>query len=194
MCQYTSSRQGKYTTQLKIVEALEQHGIKTGFLSTEPNGLLLGANEMISFGYDSVCLLGEKLTNVVNEMVWRIENSDVKIIVSGNQSGSLQYDTINEQLLMYKQSYFINGLNPDGLVLCVNSYDNMDYVKKTIDYLRAYSGADFVFAVINDIGRFSLENNENISKYFIDNNIPFMELSGLNHHNIYEIILEYYAI
>lgn len=189
----TSSRQGKYTTQLKIVEALEQHGIKTGFLSTEPNGLLLGANEMISFGYDSVCLLGEKLTNVVNEMVWRIENNDVKIIVSGNQSGSLQYDTINEQLLMYKQSYFLNGLNPDGLILCVNSYDNMDYVKKTINYLRAYSYADIIFAVINDIGRFSLENKEHISKYFIDNDIPSMELSGLNHHTIYEIILKYYA-
>lgn len=189
----TSSKQGKYTTQLKIIEALEQHGVKTGFLSTEPNGLLLGANEMICFGYDSVCLLGEKLTNVVNEMVWRIENDDVKIIVSGNQSGSLQYDTTNEKLLMYKQSYFLNGLNPDGLVLCVNPYDSIDYIKKTLDYLKAYTGSYIIFAVINDVCEFIPKSKAQIVKCFFENNIPFMELSRLNSEKIYEKIIKYYT-
>ena len=189
----TSSKQGKYTVQLNILEALEKKGINAGFLSTEPNGYLLGANEILPFGYESGCHIESKLTNVANEMIWKLEKQKFELIVTGCQSGSVQYDTINERLLLYKQSYFLNGINPDGIVLVVNSYDSIRYIERTINYLESFTKAKIIFVIINNIFGYDSVNANQIKSLIKKRTLITMMLNNLEHNIIYHEILQYYT-
>lgn len=191
----TSSKQGKYTTQLIIIDILEKSGFKVGFFSSEPNGYLLGADEVLSFGYDSACFLGAELTMVANEMIWKIEKKCVDIIVSASQSGTLSYDNINMGMMTYNQLYYLNGTNPDSIILCINAYDSLNYIERTIDFLSAITEGTIIFCIINDLNK---GENEEINKYRIinylkKNNIPSFSLENMDRMAIRSIILNYYS-
>ena len=167
--------------------------MNAGFLSTEPNGYLLGANEILPFGYESGCHIESKLTNVANEMIWKLEKQKFELIVTGCQSGSVQYDTINERLLLYKQSYFLNGINPDGIVLVVNSYDSIRYIERTINYLESFTKAKIIFVIINNIFGYDSVNANQIKSLIKKRNLRTMMLNNLEHNIIYHEILQYYT-
>ena len=49
----TKSKQGKYALMLKLINSFKREGYSVEFLSTEPNGWLLGAAGIYSYGYHS---------------------------------------------------------------------------------------------------------------------------------------------
>lgn len=153
----TSSRQGKYSIQLKIVEEFRARGIKVDGIATEPTGALFGFSEMYACGYGSNNNLSSReMIRVLNDMVFKLESQDIELIITGGQSGTIAYDIRNESLIPLEQYAYLIGVNPDGVILCVNEIDDLIYVKKTINFIESISSAE-VFAIVVS----SVHNNSN---------------------------------
>lgn len=43
---------------------------------------------------------------------------------------------------------FLHGTSPDAVILCVNIDDDMDYIKRTINYIEAYVDTKIIALVI----------------------------------------------
>lgn len=144
----TSSRQGKYTVQLELMREFRKRNIKVDGISTEPTGALFSFSEMFACGYGSKNYLsGYEMIRVLNNMIFRLECQDNELIITGGQSGTIAYDMRNESLIPLEQYSYITGVNPDGVILCVNEIDDFSYVRKTINFIESVSNAE-VFAII----------------------------------------------
>jgi uncharacterized NAD-dependent epimerase/dehydratase family protein len=64
-----------------------------------------------------------------------LKNKD--IIIVGSQSGTVAYDTGNISQFTVPQNNFLMGTQPDAVVLCVNPFDETDYIKRTIQYIES---------------------------------------------------------
>ena len=47
-----------------------------------------------------------------------------------------------------KQSIFLMGIHPDALILCINMYDEISYIKNTIQVLQGHSDARVIAFVM----------------------------------------------
>lgn len=133
----TSSKQGKYTLQMEMRLRLQNLGYRVGQVGTEPQSLLFGFDCVFPIGYNSsVYLSGEDtiiyLNNIINELC---DFSD--IIIVGSQSGTVPYDTENIDLFPLKQLSFLYATQPDAVVLCINSHDSIEYIKRTIMFIES---------------------------------------------------------
>lgn len=145
----TSSCQGKFTLQLKMREILLKHGYNVGQIGTEPSSELYGMDYSFPIGYNSSVHIKEfdtirYLNNAINSLC--LEQKD--IIIVGCQSGTLQYDTGNISLFNIPQYNFLLGTQPDCVILCVNPYDDFNYIKKTIDFLQSCTNSKVIALVI----------------------------------------------
>lgn len=144
----TSSKQGKFTLQLKLRELLMKDGYKVGQIGTEPNSLLFGFDEVFPIGYHStVNISGDEIILYLNDKINRLcDISD--LIIVGSQSGTIPYDTGN--LLQYatNQYLFLQGTQPDGVVLCVNPFDEEEYVWRTICFIESAIGCKVIALVL----------------------------------------------
>lgn len=136
----TSSKQGKFYVQQILRDSLEKK-YKVGWFASEPNGFLLGADEVFSFGYGYDNHLKQReCIHIINKMIHNIEISkEYDIILTGLQSQTVAYSTGNLDCYPLEQSNFIIGTEPDAFVLCVNLNDEISYIKKTIAYLESFT-------------------------------------------------------
>lgn len=145
----TSSKQGKFSLQLELRKQMSELGYKIGQLGTEPSSLLFGMSECFHFGYNSNCeLTDEAFMLYVNQLVNKIADTDCDIILSGCQSETLHQDIACVENLVFPQLKFLIGLQPDAVILVVNPYDEMEYIKKTIMLLEAFVNADVIAIVL----------------------------------------------
>lgn len=136
----TSSMQGKFTLQLMLRYKFIEKGYSVGQLGTEPSSLLFGMDECLPFGYNNENTLnGNDFISCVNQHIQRISEKNVDIIISGCQSESLNREFSNESDLTLRQHEFLLGLQPDIIVLSVNPFDDINYIKRTILYLESIS-------------------------------------------------------
>ncbi len=135
----TSSKQGKFSTQMLIKKQLKDLGYRVGFLSSEPNGLLLGAQHVIPFGFGYSGTVNQRnIIYNVNMMINDIEdNYKPDIILVGSQSQSIPYSTGNLGFYPLDQHALLLGAEPDAVVLCVNPDDEYDYIERTISYINS---------------------------------------------------------
>lgn len=141
----TSSKQGKFTLQLKLRELLLSRGYNVGQIGTEPSALLYGMDYAFPMGYNSSVHIKEYDTiRYINYIVNDLCMKEKDIIIAGSQSGTVPYDTGNLVQYTAPQCCFLMGLQPDAVVLCVDPYDDIDYIKRTIKYIEACSGCDIV--------------------------------------------------
>ena len=158
----TSSRQGKYTIQLKLMKEFKERGINVDGIATEPTGGLFGFSEMYACGYGSNNnLASREMVRVINDMVYRIERTNAELIITGGQSGTVAYDMRNESLIPFEQYCYLTGVNPDGVILCVNEIDDLHYVKRTINYIEAVSSASVFAIVISPVRK---SQNDSVNK------------------------------
>ncbi len=141
----TSSRQGKFTLQLKLRELFISRGYKVGQIGTEPSALLYGMDYVFPMGYNSSVHIREYdtiryINYIVNDLCMREKD----IIIAGSQSGTVPYDTGSLAQYTAPQCCFLMGLQPDAVILCVNPYDDIDYINRTIRYIEACSDCDVV--------------------------------------------------
>lgn len=134
----TSSKQGKFTLQLELRKRLMQEGYKVGQIGTEPNALLFGMDYVFPIGYNSAVDLSEEESIIyLNALIYELCEKENDLIIVGSQSGTVNYDVGNLSQFCLRQHSFLLGTQPDATVLCVNPFDEMEYIERTIGYLES---------------------------------------------------------
>lgn len=149
----TSSKQGKFTLQLKLREILTKKGVRVGQMGTEPTALLYGMDYVYPMGYNSSVYIKEfDAVRYINYLMRQIEAKENDMIIVGSQSGTVAYDNGNIALYNIPQYNYILGTQPDRVVLCVNPYDDMEYIEKTIKFIESCIDCTVIALVIFPMG------------------------------------------
>lgn len=133
----TSSSQGKFTLQANLRRKFIEKGFKVGQIGTEPSALLYGYDAVCPIGYGANVRINDyRFISAVNKMFFEVSQKDCDIIITGTQSGTIpySYDTLRN-IPVYSME-FLMGIKPDGVVLCVNAFDEVDYLKRTIGVIE----------------------------------------------------------
>lgn len=134
----TSSKQGKFTLQLEIRKRLLEIGYNVGQIGTEPTSKLFGIDVCFPMGYNStVSINGDYTIRYLNEKMHRMCIEGDEIILVGSQSGTINFDYSNLKNYTLQQYEFLVGTKPDVVVLCVNSFDEIDYINRTIRFIES---------------------------------------------------------
>ncbi len=199
----TSSKQGKYSIQLALKREFLKRGIKADGIATEPSGLLFGFSHVYPFGYGGAGYIPSSIMiNILNEKVWELEKDGCEIVLTGCQSGTVTYDFRNMTYLTTEQYSYLLGVNPDGVILCVNTFDEMKYILRTKSFIESSVNAKVIAVVISESrynkekGIFTGVKNLNlISKEDVEKslNIPTFSLSDLNIGELADVIIDYYS-
>ncbi|MCI9414479.1 MAG: DUF1611 domain-containing protein [Clostridiales bacterium] len=129
----TNSQQGKFSLQLELRKNFLRRGYIVGQIGTEATSPLFGFDEVFPCGYNGQVSLDLPQTiAAVNGMIWNITQKDVDIIIAGAQSGFIAYNDYNAMMYpIYHQLYF-TALQPDAVILCINPFDDVSFVRRTI--------------------------------------------------------------
>ena len=145
----TSSRQGKFTLQLTLRRILLQRGYHIAQLGTEPSALLYGMDEVYPMGYNSsVYLSGYDAIRYLNSRMNHLCEKDIDLILVGCQSGTVPYDTGNIEQYTCSQYDFLMGTLPDAVILCINPYDELEYIDRTIKFIEATAESKVIAIVL----------------------------------------------
>ena len=145
----TSSHQGKYTVQLLLRHYLAMQGYRVAQLGTEPSALLFGMDACFPYGYNSsVEISGNETVRYLNGLMHQMEKNDPDIIIVGGQSGIVPYDLVNEQQINIPQYEFLLGTFPDAFVVCVNPFDDVDYIRRSVAFLESVTGGKTIALIL----------------------------------------------
>ncbi len=145
----TTSRQGKFTLQLKLRECFQQNGYKVGQLGTEPSSQLFGIDEVYPMGYESTAYLdGMDEIMMINDMINNIQEKNPDIIIVGSQSQTISYDSGNLRYMPIHQNNLLYATDPDGFILVCNYYDESEYLQRNIDYLKHFNTTNNIVAIV----------------------------------------------
>lgn len=134
----TSSKQGKFTLQRNLISRFNKLGYNTGAISTEPSGYLFGSDYVFHFGYNSgMNMYPWEIISILNSMVFGVQSKGKDILISGCQSGTIHYDNSQLDSFSIKQYSFLLGIQADCVILSVNPHDDMNYVKRTIQFIES---------------------------------------------------------
>lgn len=148
----TSSKQGKFTLQLGIRREMLKRGYRIGEIGTEPTAALFGMEYCYPMGYErSVNTSGIDNVRLLNEMVFQLTNQNIDLILTGSQSGTITYSNQNSSLFNISQYEFLQGTWPDAVILCVNGYDDVDLIHRTINFIE--SACDTKVIAINILSK-----------------------------------------
>ena len=74
---------------------------------------------------------------VLNDMIHSCDISSPDIIIAGSQSGTISIANANVSMMMTNQYEFLLGIWPDAVILCVNDFDDIDYIKRTVMFIES---------------------------------------------------------
>jgi len=144
----TNSKQGKYSLQLYFRKRLMDVGYKVGQLGTEPTAILFGMDEVFHCGYNQhLNFSAEEIYLLINQMIWNITDKEPEIILAGCQSGLLPYNNSNVQQFPTIHRLCLEAIQPDAIILCINPFDDIEYVKRTINVAEGITGARVIGGV-----------------------------------------------
>lgn len=187
----TSSKQGKFTLQLWLRRRFLEDGYRVGQLGTEPSSLLFGMDEVFPCGYNTaVHIYNEEVLLYVNNKMWEIAQKDNDIIITGSQAGVLSYAAYNTNTYPLVHQQFLQAVASDALIICVNSFDEISFVRSCIYVAEALSKGKVIAAVcfplkMRENWAGSLGSKEHLSKdeinelkevYFKELNLPLYVL------------------
>ena len=149
----TSSMQGKFTLQLMLRKIFKQNNYNIGQLGTEPSSLLFGMDAVYPFGYNSTVKLKEyEAIETLNSIMHRIDQKNYDIILAGSQSGTIPVCFNNIAYLNISQLVFLLGINPDAVILCVNTYDSIEYIQRTINVIENLVNCPVISLAVSVMG------------------------------------------
>lgn len=147
----TSKKQCKFTLQLQILRILKRMGADVGFLGTEPNSWLLGADYETPIGYESPAN-SKNGYDVILYLNYGMHQVDVKgkdIIITGAQSSFLPHNEYNIRQINLDSFSFLYGVKPDALILTVNITDSIEYIQRTISAIENLADCRVILIAIN---------------------------------------------
>ncbi|MEF9958764.1 MAG: DUF1611 domain-containing protein [Niameybacter sp.] len=145
----TSSKQGKFTLQLRLRKELQERGFEIGQIGTEPNALLFGMDYVYPMGYNSSAYInGFDAIRYLNSIIHRLCIQKKDIILIGSQSGTISYDNSNLTQYNLPQYEFLLGCQPDAVFLSINPYDDFEYIERTIRFIESSVEAKILAIVI----------------------------------------------
>ena len=134
----TSSVQGKFSLQLKLRKKFMNDGYVVSSIGTEPSCLIFGFDGIIPIGYNSnVKLTSNEFAFYVNSLINNAEKHSPDIIIIGSQSGTAPVVNNNLDYMFLRQHELLISSNPDAVVLCINYFDSIDYINKTINFIES---------------------------------------------------------
>jgi len=144
----TNSKQGKYTLQLELRKRFMELGYKVGQIGTEPTAPLFGMDEVFPCGYNGTVKLNPEQTFVyVNQMLHNITEKNPDIIIAGAQTALLGYNDNNVYEIPLYHRIFFEALKPDAVIMCINAYDDREYVIRSIKTAEGLSGGRVIALV-----------------------------------------------
>lgn len=124
---------------------LIEFGYSVGQIGTEPSALLFGFDEIFHCGYNGQVDLDISQTYIaVNDMIWNITQKDVDLIIAGTQSGFLPYNDYNAMMFPTYHQIFFSALQPDAIIVCINPFDDIQFVNRTIKAAEGLSGGKVI--------------------------------------------------
>lgn len=194
----TSSRQGKFTLQLKLRELLLERGYSIGQIGTEPSALLYGMDYVFPMGYNSsVYIQGFDVIRYTNYIINILCQKNIDLILIGSQSGTVPFDTGNIIQYNIPQYDFLAGTLPDIVILCINPFDDINHIARTIKFIESSVDCKVLSLVVFPMtirddwsavfgGKKILNDNEfnnikeELSQFF---NVSIYNLGNVNHIN-----------
>ncbi len=157
----TSSQQGKFTLQLALRRRLIQKGYKVGQIGTEHHSRLFGMDAAFPMGYASPLKLPFQhyipyLDYKMREICQGLSacnaqaGTQLDIILTGSQSGTIPYHVQEHSTHCLSSLAFLLGVKPDACILVVNSIDAEEYIRDTIDGIRAVCKAPTILLAMGD--------------------------------------------
>lgn len=145
----TSSRQGKFSLQLTLKRIFEANEYQVASIGTEPHSLLFNMDKVYPMGYNStICINPWQSITYLNDQIHKLCESDAELIIVASQAGSTSQNFNNLMDYPIKQSIFLMGTHPDAIILCINIYDEISYIRNTIHVLQGLSDAKVVALVM----------------------------------------------
>lgn len=72
-------------------------------------------------------------------MLWDILQKDCDIILAGSQSSLTPYSNLNLKMFPYIHQLFLEALQPDLVILCINPYESIEYISRNIKIAEGLS-------------------------------------------------------
>ena len=148
----TSSQQGKFTLQLALRRRLIQKGYKVGQIGTEHHARLFGMDAAFPMGYASPLKL--PFQHYIPYLDYKMREicqcTQPDIILTGSQSGTIPYHVQEHSTHCLSSLAFLLGVKPDACILVVNSIDGEEYIRDTIDGIRAVCKAPTILLAMGD--------------------------------------------
>ena len=148
----TSSRQGKFTLQLALRRRLIKKGYKVGQIGTEHHSRLFGMDAAFPMGYASPLKLPFQhyIPYLDYKMREICQRTQPDIILTGSQSGTIPYHVQEHSTHCLSSLAFLLGVKPDACILVVNSIDAEEYIRDTIDGIRAVCKVPTILLAMGD--------------------------------------------
>lgn len=149
----TGSRQGKFTLQLELRKRFLADGYSVGQLGTEPTSILLGLDAEYPLGYNS----GNEMSSLdniqnINYLLHTIQKKSPDIILIGSQSHTVPLGYGNIGVLPVFQQDLLLGSLPDACILCANASDEIDYIRRTIQYIGCLAETPTIAVCLSSFG------------------------------------------
>ena len=204
----TSSIQGKFSLQLELRKRFLSNGYKIGQIGTEASSLLFGFDYDYPMGFNnSVYIYSHDCVRYLNNCINELTKKNCDIIITGSQGSILPFDVGNISYFPLRQQVFLQATQPDAVVLCINPFDDSDYIDRSIKYIEASVDCKVIAICVFpfDIDNISslLNKRKTLSnERFLElenklNNhykIPIYKLGDENHlNNLFESIIDYFS-
>lgn len=148
----TSAQQGKFTVQLALRSKLIKEGYKVGQIGTEHHSQLFGMDVAFPTGYASPLQFPIQLHAPYLDFKMReiCANKKPDLMLVGAQSGSIPYDVHEPGNHTLSTLAFMLGTKPDANVLVVNSVDDGEYIRDTMNTLKAITKGPVLCLAMSD--------------------------------------------
>lgn len=89
------------------------------------------------YGYNhSNALEGRNTVQYINESIYKVSEKGKEIVISGCQSAMLVREENYLYLYPMEQHSYLLAFQPDAIVLCINIFDELNFIGRTIKYLE----------------------------------------------------------
>lgn len=158
----TSNKQGKITAQLRIKNILQREGYNVSHVSTEPQGILFGADFLFPYGFKCPIEPPEhewsRLLRIAMRGIQRYNKPD--IIITGTQGGLLPRTRAISNEIGHDLSslHFLLGVQPDVIACAINPTDTPELIRQTIEVIASYCKCKPLFCFMTPWTRKFLSN------------------------------------